>query len=263
MDAKTVRILAEVGAGIALFSSGSIAGYFYAKKKLEAQYEQTLAEELVKAREEYKQQYKSEEFETPAAAAQALGVDMAAGQEVNRTPEEHAFDKAVAAMKSYAPESEMPPSDEITTFEGRPVSNYNGVVVEQATGEVLGVVKKNVFDNPDVTIDFAYQQEIAARTPDKPYIISQDEYVENDPGHEQVTITYYEGDNTLADHNDKQVAMVDMTIGWDNLRFGHRSGDDDIVFVRNEHYKMDMEIERDERRYAEVVAGFVNRQGLG
>lgn len=260
MDAKTVRVLAGIGAGVALFSSGSVAGYYYAKKKLESQYEELLAEELVRARDEYKQQYKSEEFGSPEAAAQALGVDMAAGTEVNRTPEERAYDEALA---SYKPESEMPPPDEITTFRDRPVSNYNGVMVDQASGDVVGVVQNNVFDNPDVTIDFAYQQEIAARRPDQPYIISSDEFIENDHGHEQVTITYYEGDNTLADHNDKQVAMVDTTIGWDNLRFGHRSGDDNVVFVRNDQYKLDMEIERDERRYGEVVAGFVNRTGLG
>lgn len=260
MDAKKVRILVGAGIGIAMFHAGSVAGYLYAKSKLEAQYEQLLAEELVRAREDYKQQYKSEEFATPEAAAQALGVDIAAGTEVNRTAEERAYDEAVA---SYKPESELPPPDEITRFEGRPVSNYNGVMVDQETGNVVGVVKNNVFDNPDVTIDFAYQQEIAARTSDKPYIISQDEFIENDHGHEQVTITFYAGDNVLADHNDSQVAMVEQMIGWENLRFGHRSGDDNVVFIRNEHYKMDMEIERDERRYGEVVAGFVNRTGLG
>lgn len=258
MSAQTVRILAGIGAGIALFSSGSVAGYFYAKKKLEAQYEELLIEELSRAREDYKQQYKSEEYATPEAAAQALGVDMAAGEAVNRTPQERAYDEALA---SYRTESPVP--DEVTTYRDRPVTSYNGVMVDQANGEVVGVIQKNVFDNPDVTIDFAYTEEIKARGPDKPYIISMDEFTENDAGHEQVTITYYEGDKTLADHNDKQVAMVDQTIGWDNLRFGHRSGDDNVVFVRNEQYKLDMEIERDERRYGELVAGFINRTGLG
>lgn len=281
MDAKIARVLAGAGASIALFSAGSVAGYFYAKRKLVAQFDEMLQDEIMDARRYYKEHYKKlnkvEEFATLDEAVEALGVDN------NRTPQERQFDAAVAAMRSYKPDGDVTVSD--STIEeaeavlredrGKNVVSYNGVMTDPVSGETVGqapvapnfepkLVQRNVFSGPPGSdVDFDYADEIKARTKDRPYIVSQQEFNENDPGHEQVTMTYYEGDKTMADPNDQPVGLVEETIGWDNLRFGHRSGDDNVVFIRHEMYTLDMEIVRDHRTYGEVVGGFVERTGLG
>lgn len=254
-------VAAGAAAGISLFSAGSVAGYFYAKKKLVVKYDEMLQDETQKTRayykDRYKKQYKVDEFETPEAAVQHVGLEVAAEE----------------ALNSYRPSESAAVSDGIIeglrTERGKNVVSYNGVIVDPVSGETLGpavdneptqMIQRNVFAEPP-TVDFAYKEEIEARTKDRPYIISQEEWDDNDPNHEQVEMTYYEGDKIVADPNDKAVALVDETIGWDNLRFGHRSNDNDVVYIRHDTYTLDMMIVRDERKYGEHVGGFIPTSG--
>lgn len=272
---NNAKALVAVGttAGVALFSAGSVAGYFYAKKKLIALYDEQLQDEVQKTREYYKDRYKKlnkvEEFATPEDATQHLGLENAAAE----------------ALASYRPSEGVMVSDatiaeaqavleEQRTDRDKNVVYYNGVAVDSITGEVRGsapvanteptlTIRKNVFSEPPSNdVDFAYSDEIGARTKDRPYIISEAEWNDNDPSHEQVEMTYFEGDKIVSDPNDKPVALVQETIGWDNLRFGHRSNDNDIVYIRHDTYHLDMMIVRDERKYGEHVGGFVKGTGL-
>lgn len=73
----------------------------------------------------------------------------------------------------------------------------------------------------------------------KVYVISQDEYGENDD-YELRELTYY-ADKFLADEYDELVEDVDKIIGWEKLNALEESNVD-AVYVRNDELKVDFEI---------------------
>ena len=87
---------------------------------------------------------------------------------------------------------------------------------------------------------------------DSPYIISPDEYGNIDD-HVCVNLTYY-ADGVLADDWDTVVLDPIAEVGPDIAsHFGDYEEDADTVFVRNEERKVDYEICRDLRTFAEVM----------
>jgi hypothetical protein len=89
-----------------------------------------------------------------------------------------------------------------------------------------------------------------------PYILEKDEYLESDSDFNQTTVTYYAGDETLADERDDIIEDIDKVVGLANLqRFGHGSGDPRVLYVRNELLEIDYEILLHEDKYKDLVAG--------
>jgi hypothetical protein len=63
----------------------------------------------------------------------------------------------------------------------------------------------------------------------------------------------------FAMQKDEVIDEQDELIGLANLsRFGHGSGDPNIVYVRNEEKKLDIEIVHSDRKYAVEVHGFAD-----
>lgn len=92
--------------------------------------------------------------------------------------------------------------------------------------------------------------------PSKPFIISFEEYLENTA--EKHTLTYYEGDDTLCDQGENVIPDEDIEglIGPDALiKFGTRSDDPHIVYVRNMKNGVDYEVVRNLGSYKLLVAG--------
>lgn len=89
--------------------------------------------------------------------------------------------------------------------------------------------------------------------PDVPYVISPDEYGEND-NYTQISLTYYAGDGVLADDEDEVVDDVEETVGVD---FANHFGEyeDDSVFIRNDRLRCDYEILKDNRSFSVVTEG--------
>lgn len=97
---------------------------------------------------------------------------------------------------------------------------------------------------------------VIERGPDRPYIIRHDEFMDNDSGHDQKSLTWYIGDGVLADEDDEVVEDIDFHVGEANLNcFGELSTDDNTVYVRNEKTLVEYEIVQHEGSYAEVVHG--------
>lgn len=153
------------------------------------------------------------------------------------------------------PESADPRPDLELTGRGQ-VTQYNKVV-KQYTGnddpnEAVELPEEvhNVF----AATDTLSQEEIDSRGPDRPYLITQDEFTEGEAS--QDTLTYYAEDGVLADSQDMPLDNVDRMVGEVNLqRFGVGSGDKRVVYVRNEAIDQDWEIVLHDGSYAEIVAG--------
>lgn len=96
------------------------------------------------------------------------------------------------------------------------------------------------------------------RSPDRPYVISETEYMSDDSDFEHVFLNYYAHDGVLATINDDYLRESDDIVGDDNLlRFGEGCADKDTVFVRNERTGKIYEVVRTQGSYAELVHGVI------
>lgn len=106
--------------------------------------------------------------------------------------------------------------------------------------------RHNIFEGTD---GWDYEAERNQRSGEEPYIIHIDEFVTQEMGYEQETITWYEGDEVLVDQ--REVPIYDHTKVVGEIRFGHGSNDPNIVYVRNEKLRMEYEILRDTGSYSD------------
>jgi hypothetical protein len=140
--------------------------------------------------------------------------------------------------------------------------NYASYSNSKPTGDEAkpaAVVVQNVFNEAKDTEvptmeDWDYEIELSNRTSERPYIVHRDEFFENEPEHDQVSVTYFAGDDVLVDERDQP--MPNATVGDANLdQFGHGAGDPNMLYVRNENLAIDFSISLSKGKYAEVVYG--------
>ena len=98
--------------------------------------------------------------------------------------------------------------------------------------------------------------ELAERSEDKPYIIHHDEFFHGEIDYDQVSLTYFDGDDVLVDEKDEPVDDPDDLVG-DNLKFGHGSKDNKIVYIRNDRRQLDIEVIESKGYYVKEVLGFI------
>lgn len=110
---------------------------------------------------------------------------------------------------------------------------------------------REIADDPDENWD--WEAERATRTREEPYILHKDEYMEDDFGHTQSTVSYYVGDDIMTDEHDTPIYGHTAMVG--ELRFGHGSGDENVVYIRNELLEHDYEVLRIDGRYEVEVLG--------
>lgn len=209
------------------FAGGALVSHRLTKKKLQREYDVVLEEQIQRTKDYYARFSKKDDYATPQGAAETLNVKV-----------------ADEALTKYQGRGEDWPRNEVKAEE---------------------VVVKNIFaDNSEV--EFDYEQELSKRAaaPHLPYVITQEEFLENENDYTQQSITYYAGDNTLADERDQPIELVDNVVGDGNLeRFGHGSKDKRIVYVRNENLSMDFEIGLHDGKFAHEVLGFQHSEDYG
>lgn len=219
-----MRTIHTVAIATATFAGGVAAGYFIAQKRLTSEFDRVLAEQNAVAKEYYKLLYKTEEYSTPEKAAAALNVAF---------PEE--LEIVIPGEPAILPEDRQR-AEEIVDEE-----EYNvGNVFEQEGAKDPG-------PDPDEPV----------RNAEYPYVISEGEWMLQERGFEQAQLTYYEGDNTLADDLDSMIPDIDGTIGDRNLNeFGkEHAPTPDVLFIRNEKLEMEFEIVKDPGTFSERVLG--------
>lgn len=229
-----------VGALVVGLGVGGFIAYKVAVKRTSLKYEDILTEEIAAAKSFHRRLAK-EDYPTPESAVEALVPD-----------------EVVEAVQSYQGREKRVPynrPEEIVEEAPKDPRPPVEVVVEE-----VKVQQNNVFVQAETDPrDWDYRLELADReaNPDQPYVISFKEFNQNEPNHEQATLTYYAMDDTLADSKDAPVDNTEYTVGDDNLtRFGHGSHDRNVVYVRNEKLSMDFEIVRSDGSYQREVLGF-------
>lgn len=216
---------------VASLAIGGGASYLITKHFLETKLDQVLEDEMAVAKEYYenmyKKIYKKEEYEEVLSARE--------------TEEE---ESATAT----------PPVDYNTISAEEPSTK-----LENAVKEIKRSIEENrsIFENSKEINDLDVE-EINDRNPEVPYIITEHEFSENSLDHDQISLSYFEEDDVLTDENDGVIEDSDSIVGDDNLtRFGHGSGNHNILFVRNERMSTDFEIAKSNGSYAREVLGFI------
>jgi hypothetical protein len=125
-------------------------------------------------------------------------------------------------------------------------------VTVELTEEGADLIHRNIFD--DANDDWDYEEERNNRSKHSPYVIHADEYQADEMGWDsQTTLTWYEGDEILTDSNDVPIYNPHTVVG--DLKFGHGSGDPNIVYIRNERLEAEYEVIREEGSYEIIVLG--------
>jgi len=220
MNNQSLRVF-MVGIGGLMVGTG--LGYMVAERRLSLQFEDRLKRETEEMREFYTIHRKK--YPTPQIAVQEL-----VEEQEHNTENESKNGEIIAYHKIVKKEY-----DTVDGPEGDAV-----VTAEFDEEDIL--VTHNVFD--------------AQRDTTKPYPISQEEFMVNDPGYIQSTLTYYSRDKILTDEREEPIEDFQNTVGENfALHFGKDSSDENTVHVRNERLQLDFEIVRSEGSYAVEVLG--------
>lgn len=224
-------------------AAGAAAGFGVAVKVLEQKFQDQLATEILDAKAYYQEQYSTPTFvaEEPAPdEASLLQGIREATDFMDRMPVDP-VGQALSAQRSYEANEE-----ENQTEPGDPRPPAPVVV--------------NIFSNPVPAGEDVLDALQATRDPSEPYIITKEEFYQNDPDHEQKKFTYWEGDDVLVDDQEElnPVEDIERVVGEENLmRFGYGSGDEHVLYVRNETLDppLDLHITRSTGKYkVEVMA---------
>ena len=215
---------------------GAAVGAKVAIAKLEDKLREEADLQLQEKIAEAKVFYKKDSFKTAEEALQILHPGAAGAQKGEL---ELAAD---AALVAYAAQDVARAQNE---FSNNPPPTGRGDLIE---------ISKNVFTDAKIPGEFDPETEI--RDPDKPYVISKDEFEQAEFDYDQVQFTYYSGDGVLANEMDEEVPNIEKSVGSDNLlRFGQGSGDPHIVYVRNASANMDFSVVLSEGKFAFEVLG--------
>lgn len=206
------------------------AGYFFARRRLEAKYKQMADDEIQLIRDIY--------FEKT--------------QKLERIqPQKPSLEEMVEKHK-YAPPTEG--DQKYTDAEQAAIDEVAGM----EAAEVPEPEVRNIFHAGEIEgWDWDVEKEIRAESNGEvPYVLHRDEYFNNEKGWEQISLTYFEGDDTLADDHDTPVDDQDAMVGLGNLaKFGHGSNDPAIVYVRNEELQLEIEILHSDGKFSEQRRG--------
>jgi flagellar basal body-associated protein FliL len=230
---QQIVILATVA--VVSAAAGAGVAYWLTKRRLKAKYVEMADKEIAEAKNFYSA---LNHKPSPVELAKDYVTDKVTDGDVT---------EAVTAIRKYQGKQET--ADEVVEVE----------VVEVET-------TRNVFDDAS-SEEFDYEEELKHRTITAPYVITYEEFVENDKEYNQTSLTYFEGDDVLVDEGDGPINDTEMVVGNENLRrFGHGSHDKNVVYVQNDLIEAAYEVTRSEGSYVREVLGFIehsHRPGSG
>lgn len=214
--------------GVACWCGGGALAYSLTKTALEEKHEQILDQEIEQAKRYYARKNKTGDFADPTKLAE--GYQSEEGKDLQK-----AVDDLGYSQKLQVPQE------------------------EKAAPQVI---EKNVFDESveehnkmmEEYEEYRQKREMSR----KGFIISADEFLENEIEYEQATLTYFQGDDVLADDKDEYIRDADAVVGDDNLNhFGFLSKDNNILYIRNDRLKTMYEVVHSSGEYKKEVLGFI------
>lgn len=240
---------AVVAASALSLASGASIGHILTKRVLSKKFDELMEKELDQAKAFYAKQSKEGEFSDPEELAK-------------KYQENDLEDRLLAPdVEDIPEEARRDLTDAIRTLKYHADSPETVVQKPSEKAEVRESIRKNIFENAapidEEEDEDEFEREKSARDNTRPYIISHDEYFNNDTDYNQNTITYFEEDDVLVDEEDTPIRNEVQVVGEGNLLFGRWSKDENIVYIRNEKLEVDFEVVRSHGSYAKEILGFI------
>jgi hypothetical protein len=250
---------------------GSGAGYYVAKKHLEADYESRLQEELEQTRKYYKNLYDEKLRRETAKVKEQAGIFKEAVTELTDSQEEEfraALERILSDKPEWNPEWETslkgattedkpewtsvqealkddvafadavtadePEEEEMPEEAAAALVNYQGVSATSA--EPVGNISRVLQQTAEVEEKLTYVK------PDGPRIIDFKKYAENGGDYEQHTVVYYAVDKEVSDESDEKLdeKFVGTHISYANL--AKLNDQNTTIYVRDDKHRMDHEV---------------------
>lgn len=213
------------------FVAGAAAGAFGAYAFLNQKYARTLNATIDAISEEISKDY---------ARFYAGYIPKPDLEEVSLEGEEERLETALKLVKQTKAER-----DEILED-----MDYNGT---EEDPEDPVTQEKNIFEDEEQRLI----KKLSAIDPLKPYLITVEQFMDPYEEHGKLSLTYFEEDGVLIEEQQETIIDNPDLIGSEVLAaFGHDPRDKDTIHVRNEVIGADLEVTRDRRSYAEVIAGY-------
>lgn len=249
-----------VGASAALSCIlGGVTAHLITKKVMTAKYETLIAEEVDAARLYFSKLYKSGDYSEPKRAAESLR---------DKTPDVEQYEKMaeVYSRAEGVPIHKVSGNTKVKPEEGEDMETFEKRLIQKAKEEVedvkerLGIFEEDEDESEEEVITMNVfsdnSSEADERNPNKPFILTQREFEEGEYDYAQNTLTYFEGDDVLTDDRDQPIHNKRPVVGDDNLQFGEKSNDPNVVYIRNNHLEVDFEVCRSAGSFAEEVLGY-------
>lgn len=248
------------GAGFVLGSASLGLGYFIGVKTSEKKFQQQLDEDIKVFKERYKklnelknipeiEEVEEGEATVPAPVVEQNGEYYGLTNKYGGDLDAETAEKVAALIREEPKRYDIRP-DRTDAPLRTDLHKDDEPVHEDVVGD-----GGHCYIQPHDNGIFQYNAE--ERSESEPYVISEDEYINQEKGYETVCMTYFAKDDSLCDDKEILVDNVDMLVGVKNLkRFGHGSSSPDVVFVRNDKMGLELEIEKVELSYKEFVMGF-------
>lgn len=196
---------------------GAAAGYFAADKKAQLKYRAISEEEILSVKKQYNMVFDPEGYPDEQSATEA---------DRERT---HDYLSRLDQLQ-YSVDASV---EVASSVEATP----SFAVVPEATEDAKVVEKPN--------FDEAY-----------PYPITQEEYHRDEEEYDKLTVTYYSGDDIVADVQDEVMNNAEGLIGNCHKKFmGFDPVDPNVVYVRNHNMKADYEVLFDPMAFITAVHG--------
>ena len=114
----------------------------------------------------------------------------------------------------------------------------------------------NVWDEvPVVDPDWNWDEEKKKREKATIYPIHKDEFFGRESEYSQTTLTFYAGDNVLTDERDVPLYSITDVLGNEEIDWGHGSGDESVIYIRNVKLRAEYEVVKHEGRFEIEVLG--------
>lgn len=244
---------------LALFCGGAVVGglvgYVASVKHLEKKYIEIADEEIEKVRQHYRfvrkgsleDIYKDVNLKSDE---ELVSIDLSLEEEVD--PD---LDVVVSTEKV---EHILEEQEHMERLNGKKLVRDG--VSDDHPGFVVADEDDVEDEDDDIRVEWNSLKE-AQPSDEDPYLITIDEYMDDEEDFEKITLTYFEGDDTLCDERESIIPDVDTVVGVDNLKFFGRSSstvyepDANAVYIRNVRVQSDFEVIREEMSYSEAVLG--------
>jgi len=240
---------------------GAGAGYYVAKKHLEADFDSRLQSEVEKTRTFYKNMYdeklrRATEVSHNEGAIQAV-IDITGGEEsavmINEKYKpsrrvEIPDDVELLDIVSAHPDiPEEPEEEEMPDEAVAALVNYQGISTASAepVGNISRILERKV----------AEEEELAYVKPDGPRIIDFKAYDENGGDYKQDTVVFYAKDSIVSNERDEKLTedFVGTHISYANL--AKLNDETTTIYIRDDKNGMDHEVIRSASSYAVDVLG--------